>query len=232
MLEDALRPLILQYIVDEGREIRDEGGLTKLPAMDELCRQLGISRGKLREELIAAEACGVVEMRPGDGTYVRPFDFYTPIRTLLLYSVALDRKNFYRYYELRTQLAAAFWMDATRKLTLKDKEELQRIVERAERRLGGDPVEIPHKEHRDFHLLTFARLGNEFVLGLLRAYWDAYEAVGLHLYFDYSYYEAMWSSHRAMAEAIVAGQYDRGREVLIQHFTLLSDRLRGSSSTN
>jgi len=56
--------------------------------------------------------------------------------------------------------------------------------------------------------------------------------VGLHLYFDYSYYEAMWSSHRAMAEAIVAGQYDRGREVLIQHFTLLSDRLRGSSSTN
>ena len=220
-------PLILQYIVDQELKPEGEGGPSKLPPMDELCKRLGISRGKLREELIAAQAWGVVEMRPGDGTYVQPLDFYTPIRTLLLYSVTLDRKHFDHYYELRTQLEAAFWGDAVRKLTSEDKEELQRIVERAERRLGGHPVEIPHREHRDLHLLTFARLDNEFVLGLLRAYWDAYEAVGLHLYFDYSYYEAMWSSHRAMVEAIAEGQYERGREILIQHFTLLRDRLRG-----
>jgi len=227
MFQDTPLPSILQYIADQGLKAEGEGGSSKLPPMDELCRQLGVSRGKVREELIAAQAWGVVEMRPGDGTYVQPLDFYTPIRTLVLYSVTLDRRNFDRYYELRTQLEAAFWEDAARKLSPKDKEELRQIVERAERRLGGYPVEIPHREHRDLHLLTFARLDNEFVLGLLRAYWDAYEAVGLHLYFDYSYYEKMWSSHRAMVEAIAEGQYDKGREVLIQHFTLLRERLRG-----
>lgn len=228
MLQDIFLPPILQYIVDRRLKARGEGKPSKLPPMDELSKKLGVSKGKLREDLIAAQAWGVVEMRPGDGTYVQPLDFYTPIRTLLLYSVMLDRRNFDRYYALRTQLEAAFWMDATRRLSPVDKEELQRIVERAERRLEGEPVEIPHREHRNLHLLTFARLDNEFVLGLLKAYWDAYEAVGLHLYFDYSYYEQMWSSHRAMVEAILAGRHEEGREILIQHFTLLRDRLRGS----
>lgn len=226
MLQDMLSSPVFQYIIEEGLKAQDPNGQVKLPSMDELCQQLGISRGKLREELIAAQACGVVEMRPGDGTYVRPFDFYTPIHTLLLYSVALDRKNFDRYYQLRVQLEAAFWEEATRKLHPEDLAGLRQIVERAEHKLAGERVEIPHREHREFHLFPFMRLDNEFVLGLLRAYWDVYEAVGLHLYFDLGYFQSMWNSHRAMLEAVEAGDYARGRELLIEHFTLLSNRLQ------
>jgi DNA-binding FadR family transcriptional regulator len=227
MLRDRSLPPLLQYIVDQGLRAEEEEASLKLLPMGELCQELGVSRGKAREELIAAQAWGVVEMRPGDGTYVRPLDFYTPIRTLLLYGVMLDKENFSRYYELRVKLEVAFWDSATCGLTSDDLEELGRIVESAEKKLGGHPVEIPHWEHRQFHLRIFARLDNEFVLGLLRAYWDAYEAVGLHMYFDYRYYEDMWSSHRAMLNSIVVGQYDEGREALIQHFGLLGDRLQG-----
>ena len=228
MIQDMLPSEVLQYIVHEGRRSEHNGKRWKLPPMDELSRTLGVSRGKLREQLITAQAWGAVEMRPGDGTYVRPLDFYTPIRGPVLYGVALDTRNFDRYYQLRIRLEVAFWTDATRKLTAEDKDELQRIVQRAERRLRGTPVEIPHREHRALHLLIFARLDNEFVLGLLRAYWDAYEAVGLHRYFEYGYYEEVWSSHRAMVDAIRAGQYGEGREILIQHFGLLHDRLQGA----
>jgi DNA-binding FadR family transcriptional regulator len=63
-------------------------------------------------------------------------------------------------------------------------------------------------------------------LGLLRAYWDAYEAVGLHRYFELSYYQQMWSSHRAMVQAMRSGDYETGRKVLVQHLTLLEDRLQ------
>ena len=62
----------------------------------------------------------------------------------------------------------------------------------------------------------------------MRTYWDTYEAVGLHRYRDFSYYERMWSWHRAMVDAISAGQYGEGKQILIRHFTLLSDRLQGS----
>jgi DNA-binding FadR family transcriptional regulator len=229
MLQTAFSHSILQYIVDQ--ESTSGDAPTKLPPLGALAKKLGVSRGKLREELIAAQAYGVVEMRPGDGTYIQPFDFYTAIRPLVLYSVACDRGIFDHYYRLRARLEVAFWDDAAHSLGCEDHRELGRILERAERKLRGSPIEIPHAEHRDLHELICSNLDNQFVQGLLRAYWDAYEAVGLHRYFEYSYYERMWSSHRGMVEAIVAGEYEEGKEILVRHFTLLEDRLQEGNSS-
>jgi GntR family transcriptional repressor for pyruvate dehydrogenase complex len=225
MLRDMLPYSILQYIVDEDQLSPEKE--CKLPAMGELADALRVSRGKVREELIAAQAFGVVEMRPGDGTYVRPFDFYTPVRAMVLYSIARDKKNFDRFYRLRGTLETAFWNEAVSALTAEDHRALYRILERAERKLASSPIEIPHQEHRELHLRMLSRLDNEFVLGLLRAHWDAYEAVGLHRYFELSYYQRMWNWHRQMVDAIAAGRYEQAKEILIEHFTLLDDRLQG-----
>jgi GntR family transcriptional repressor for pyruvate dehydrogenase complex len=227
MAQTALPYSILKYVIEEGCAARDQGKELKLPPMDELAEILGVSRGKLREELIAIQAYGIVEMRPGDGTYVRSFDFYTATRTLALYAIECDRKHFDHLYDVRIQLEVAFWERAAQSLTQEDKERLQRIVERAEKKLHGTPVEIPHDEHREFHMTIFDRLDNEFAQGILKAYWDAYEAVGFHRYFDLSYYESMWDSHRKMLGAILEGRYEDGKEVLTHHFTLLGDRLQG-----
>ncbi len=227
MAQTALPYSIFEYIIEEGRTAREQGKDLKLPPMDELAETLGVSRGKLREELIAIQAYGIAEMRPGDGTYVRPFDFYTVTKTLALYAIECDRRHFDQLYEVRIQLEFAFWERAARSLTQEDTDTLQRIIERAEKKLHGTPVEIPHDEHREFHTIIFSKLENEFASGFLRAYWDAYEAVGLHRYFDLSYYESMWDSHRKMVEAIVEGRYEDGKDVLAHHFTLLGDRLQG-----
>jgi GntR family transcriptional repressor for pyruvate dehydrogenase complex len=225
MALDLFSHSILRYIID-GKLVERNAEPAKLPPLDQLAKELGVSRGKLREDMIAAQAYGVVEMRPGDGTYVSPFDFYTAIRPLVLYSIAGDRRKFDHFYALRARLEVTFWEDAVHGLTDTEMEELESILERAEHRLQGSPVEIPHGEHRDFHVLIYSRLDNSFAQGLLKAYWDAYEAVGLHRYFDLSYYQQMWSSHKRMVEAIRAGDYEEGKRVLIQHFTLLEDRLQ------
>jgi DNA-binding FadR family transcriptional regulator len=227
--EQLLQSEVLQYIVREQLQTLDGEELNKLPAMDVLARQLHVSRGKLREELIAAQAFGIVEMRPGDGTYVRPFDFYTPIRTLVLYGIAGDKRSFDRYYRLRARLEIDFWDEAVGALTDADHARLYQILERAEARLSFTPVEIPHKEHRELHLGIFSRLDNPFVLGLIAAYWDAYEAVGLHRYYDLSYFTTMWDMHRALVDAIAAGEHEQGKEILIEHFTLLEGRLLGNA---
>lgn len=227
-MDQGLLPYaVIQYIIERERELKDKSREIKLPRMEELADRLGVSRGKLREELIAAQAYGIVEMRPGDGTYVRPFDFYTPARTMVLYGVERDRRSFDRFYRVRVHLEAAFWEEAARALGEDEIAELERIIERAEEKLQGAPVEIPHDEHREFHLLLFSKIQNEYVQGLLKAYWDAYEAVGLNRYFEYSYYESMWDSHRAMVDAIREGRYEEGERELTEHFTLLQDRLQG-----
>jgi GntR family transcriptional repressor for pyruvate dehydrogenase complex len=227
MAQNTLPYSIFRYIIEEGCIAREQGKELKLPPMDELADSLGVSRGKLREELIAIQAYGIAEMRPGDGTYVRPFDFYTATKTLALYAIECDRKHFDQLYEVRIQLEFAFWERAAHSLIQEDIDRLQRIIAGAEKKLNGTPVEIPHDEHREFHTIIFSRLDNEFASGILRAYWDAYEAVGLHRYFELSYYESMWDSHRKMVEAIVEGRYEDGKEILTHHFTLLGDRLQG-----
>jgi GntR family transcriptional repressor for pyruvate dehydrogenase complex len=226
MLQGILPYSILQYIVDE--ELASHNGQpVKLPPMEELAESLGVSRGNLREELVAVQAYGVVDMRPGDGTYVCPFDFYTAIRTLVLYGAACDWSNFDHFYKLRVQLEIGFWEEAVMNLTDVDKQDLRQILERAERKLNASPVEIPHREHRELHLALFRRLPNKFVKGLLQAYWDTYEAVGLHRYFDYSYYETIWACHKKMVEAVEAGALDEAKEAMTEHFVLLGNRLHG-----
>jgi DNA-binding FadR family transcriptional regulator len=219
---------ITQYLIDTGPvECGDEP--VKLPSLGDLARDMGISRGKLREELIAAQAYGLVEMRPGDGTYVNAFDFYTALRPAILYSMACDPQHFEHIRKLRAHLEVAFWDDAVRALGVEDFERMARIVARAEQKLNGTPIQIPHDEHRELHLLIFSRLDNPFVQGLLKVYWDAYEAVELHHYFELTYYEAMWSSHRAVVEALASNQVDEGKRALVQHFTILEDRLQPSN---
>jgi DNA-binding GntR family transcriptional regulator len=165
-------------------------------------------------------------MRPGDGTYVCPIDFYAAIRPLILYSIACDRQYFDHFYAVRARLEVMFWEEAVQELGEAECAALEDILTRANKKLNGTPVEIPHSEHRDFHVLVYSKLDNAVAQGLLKAYWDAYEAIGLHRYFDLSYYQRMWASHTGMVQAIKAGEYGSGKQILVQHFTLLEDRLQ------
>src|ERR1700691_5827972 len=42
----------------------------RIPTERELCQQLGVGRASLREALKALEIMGMIEVRPGDGTFV------------------------------------------------------------------------------------------------------------------------------------------------------------------
>jgi hypothetical protein len=48
---------------------------------------------------------------------------------------------------------------------------------RAWEKLHSPQVKIPHEEHRQLHMVIYQRLDNPFVLGMLEAYWEAYEAL-------------------------------------------------------
>jgi DNA-binding FadR family transcriptional regulator len=196
----------------------------RMPAIPELAHQLGISTSKLREQLEVARALGLVEVRPKTGIRVLPYSFGKSMRVSLQFALALDRSYFDQIGELRNHIEAAFWHDAVGLLTAEDKAALQDLIRRAWAKLRGQPVQIPHAEHRDLHLRIFSRLDNEFVAGLLESYWEAYEAVGLALYADYSYLEEVWSYHEKMVEAIVAGDLEGGHRALVEHTALLDHR--------
>ncbi|MDW8326241.1 MAG: FCD domain-containing protein [Anaerolineales bacterium] len=219
MFADRLDYDLLRYFA-EHQNLREN----KLPSIEELGQELGVSVGKLREQLEVARALGLVEVRPKIGIRLLNYSFAPAVRTSLMYALASRSAEFEQFSTLRNHLEAAFWHEAVARLTPDDHAHLRALVERARAKLNGRPIQIPHAEHRDLHLTIFKRLENPFVLGLLEAYWDAYEAIGLSRYSDYVYLQEVWDYHARIVEAIVAGDVELGHRLLVEHTNLLSHR--------
>lgn len=207
---------LLRYIVEHGYQPGD-----RLPSLEELSAAMKISVGKLREQLEVARKLGVVEVRPRTGIRLTEYSFLPAIRLSLLYTLAGHPSQFHAFGVLRNHIEAAFWHEAVARLTPADQARLTELVKQAWDKLTGQPIRIPHLEHRELHLVIFGRLENPFVRDLLEAYWDAYEAVGLNVYSDYQYLREVWTYHEQMVAAIVAGEVDAGHRLLVEHTRLL-----------
>ena len=203
----------------------EEAEAQGLPALTELSRELGVSVASLREQLEVARALGLVDVRPRTGIRRLAYTFRPAVRLSLGYALTLDASQFEKYSELRNHVEAAYWVEAAQKLTEADKQELHTLLERAQEKLKGSPIQVPHEEHRTLHLMIYRRLENPFVTGLLEAYWDAYEAVGLNVFAGgYEYLQEVWQYHAEMVNAICSGNYEAGLEALVKHTDLLYHR--------
>jgi len=223
VIRDRLSPQIsefLRYLATHEEEV--ENGL---PSLKNLSQELGVSVASLREQLEVARALGLVEVKPRLGTRRRDYSFTPAVRQSLGYALALNSEHFRKYSELRNHVEAAFWYEAVEKLTEQDKKDLQDLIVRAFEKLEGSRIQVPHEEHRHMHLLIFSRLENPFVTGILEAYWDAYENVGLNVFSGgFEYLQQVWEYHRSMVNAISEGNYEAGYKALIAHTDLLYNR--------
>lgn len=196
-----------------------------LPTLSALSDQLGVSVASLREQLEVARALGFVDVRPRTGIRRLPFTFLPAIRQSLGYAMALDQANFEMFADLRQNIEAAYWFEAVSKLTVEDHARLKDLVSRAWRKLDGRPIQIPHDEHKQLHLAIYCRLNNPFVSGILEAYWESYEAVGLNVFTEYNYLRSVWQYHETMVTSICNGEYEAGYRALVEHTELLADLL-------
>lgn len=214
----------LEYLAAFTQNGQQEGNNAQLPSLNDLSKELGVSVAYLREQLEVARALGLVEVRPRTGIRRLPYTFLPAVRQSLTYAIQIDPRHFEEFADLRNQIEAAYWDKAVRLLTLEDHSMLKDLVNQAWRKLKGQPIQIPHNEHRLLHLGIYHRLDNPFVNGILEAFWDAYEAVGLNLYAGYSYLTDVWTYHQQLVDAICAGDIEAGYQALIRHKDLLHHR--------
>lgn len=210
----------LEYIVSQGYQPGD-----RLPPLFDIGNELSLSVGKLREQLHVARSLGLVSVKPRDGIRVEEYSFRYGVAQSLIYALGLDAGYFQSFSELRVRVEAAFFPAAAQLLLPEDKAELVALVQRARAKLNGEPIHIPHAEHRRLHLMIYQRFENPFVIGLLEAYWDAYESIELNIYSDYQYLCTVWDYHAQMVAAVVDGKYELGRDIFVEHTRLLRPRV-------
>ncbi len=218
MSEIDLDSDLLDYLVQRGFQPGD-----RLPTINELQdeRHLGISISKVREQLEVARALGLVEVKSKTGMKMKSYNFAPAVSLSLLFALAQDQHNFELFGEVRNHIEVAFWNEACESLHDEDKQIMRECLDSARAKLNGKQIRIPNDEHRTFHLTVFKRLDNPFVMGILEAYWDAYNAVELNRYSDYSYLQQVWSYHERIFQAICDGDYDAAKVLFIEHTNLI-----------
>lgn len=204
----------------------------RLPTLEKLKSDLGLSMSKLREQLEVARHLGLVEVKPRAGIQCAEYTFLPAVKHSLLFALAIDSNLFSAFSALRHHLEVSFLSDAVAQLNHEEKIRLQDLVESAWRKLEGTPIRIPHEEHRALHLGIFRNLDNPFVQGLLEAYWEAYEAVELNVYADIDYLREVWEYHEKIVAGIIAGDIENARNALLEHTELLRDRGIFTSKTS
>mgnify|MGYP001224306917 CR=1 FL=1 len=219
MILPKIESEFLRYLLANGHLAGE-----RLPSLAELSTETGMSMGKLREQFEVARMLGLVEASPRRGIVRTEYSFLPAVRLSLLAALAINPAHFDAFSGLRAHLETAYWDEAVALLTEEDFATLRALVAAARAKLSEPRIQIPYQEHRELHLTIYRRLDNPFVVGLLEAYWDAYEAVELNTYADYVYLQEVWRYHERIVDAICRGEVAEGKRLLIEHMQLLSAR--------
>ena len=202
----------IDYVVEK---IKSEN--TSLPSIGQISKELGVSIPCLREQMELSRILGIIELQPRRGISIQPYQFGSAVVKSLKYSIKLNKNYFSEYSQLRMHLESAFFLEAVKLLDEADLQHVYQLTQSAKKKLNSNPIQIPHIEHRTFHLYIFSKLNNVFVKGLLESYWDIYETIGMDVYFDLDYLNAVWDYHESIAIAIIQKNYSEAHQKLIDH---------------
>jgi len=196
----------------------------EIPSIQTMSQELGISQACLREQMELARNLGLIKTQPRKGIEILPYRFTPAVIKSLYFAMKLKQDYFVQFSELRNHLEKIFFKEAAISLNESDLYELQVLVDLAIKQLHGNPIQLPHQEHREFHLMIYKRLENIFLNGLMEAYWDMYELVGLNVYADLSYLESVWDYHGRIVKSIRQNEINEAYELLISHMNLINQR--------
>jgi len=196
----------------------------KIPSIKNIGQELGLSTPCVREQIELARNLGLIEVKPRKGISLLPYDFSPAVVKSLYYAIKSNKEYFVQYSDLRNQLEKSFFIESVKLLDRSDICSLKSIVNNAVKKLNCDQIQIPHQEHRAYHMKIYCKLNNIFVGGLLKSYWDMYELVGLDHFADLSYLKRVWEYHELIIMMISKGEYEKAYQFLEEHINLIYER--------
>ncbi len=194
----------------------------RLPTEAQIASSIGVSRTAVREGLRSLEALGIIEVRQGDGRYVRAFNF-DAILDDLLYSLVFEVHPVLEALEVRQALEVAFIERAVQSLTLEDLQELRKNVARMRERAERHEVFFLD-EDMAFHQILFSRLGNQILLKVLSYFWALFRNLLDQPLLRPQSPMAIVKMHNDILVAVEARDGSRARDALVAHFAEVEER--------
>lgn len=165
-----------EVVIDGIRDMITEGTLvagSRLPVERDLCTQLGVSRGSLREGIRALVILGVLETRQGDGTYVTSLDATTLFGPLGFLAELQSPANSVHLLAVRRVLEPEAAAKAATLISDADLAEAGRVLDRGDALLdaaeGEVDLEATIDVDTDFHRIVARASGNPAFAAIIEA---------------------------------------------------------------
>lgn len=228
MLNEQLTPIkkprISSEIIDQLRRLfanKTLGPGDRLPSERDLAVQLGVSRNSVREALRALEIIGVLEVRHGDGSFVKRVDMSTLLSPVFL---ALVEKRYFliEVLEMRRMLEPPICRLAAERATDDDLAQLQDILAGHEQRILEKRSAVA--EDLQFHRALAAATHNEVVEKTIELIASIFHE-----------FRNLWGAerpansaeaHRRIIEAIEERDGPRAAHAMEEHLRTIENRIR------
>lgn len=197
----------------------------RIPAEAELAGALSVGRNTIREAVKVLAHSGMLEVRQGDGTYVR--GIVDPVETLQ----RINRSSIRDHLEMQSILEAEAARFAARRRTDKDIEVLQKAVKARGERRPGEAVEDFVQRDRAFHLAVAAAAHNQAIEELYRYFALSIATHARTIRDDGELAEPDTAAHLAIVDAIVRqdeeGAANAARSILMPRIRRLTEMQGG-----
>ena len=191
----------------------------KLPNEPEFARQLGISRGILREGLAQLKAQGIISRKPKDGTYILPQDDQHGGMTESARRM-IQSSSFRNIMEMRDAIEQKAAVLAVERATDEELEELREIVMKSEQHSGEDDLDFY------FHYRLVELSGNSIFMGIVNTYFEEIRQIRDENLNEPGHRQEVQREHLAIIDAIC--RRDRVAAVIAveEHMTRIWERWR------
>lgn len=208
---------IKQYIVANGLKPGDS-----LPPEGELANSLGVSRGSIREAIKALEALGVLEVRHGNGLFVRPFNLDAVLKNLS-YSLDFEPSTISELFQIRKWLETAVMGDVVARIDDQAIAELQHVLEQWKTAL---PTGNWTQHDRRFHRVLSSVVNNRMLTLFLDIFWEAFNNATDETIKAVPNAHTTWAEHERIVAALRARDVDAARSAVLASYIGIRGRIR------
>ncbi len=212
---------IYEEIVDQLKMMIIQGNLKpgdKLPSERELSEQLGVSRSSVREALSALEAMSILDIRSGEGTFVRQTSQSATIEALALV-LTVENNPEVQLMEVRRVLEVEAAGLAARRATLYQVEKIGDALKAMQ--AAAEKQELAVEYDLKFHFTIAEATHNNILLRIMNTVADimhqTFRAKRQQLYGSPGMAERIIREHTLIFKAIQERNPAEARERMLEH---------------
>lgn len=191
----------------------------KLDSVQQLAENFNVGRSAIREALSALKAMGLVEMKQGEGTFVKGFEakeLIFPLSTAIL----MNKEDIAHLLEVRKIIETGAAASAAKNRSEEDIEAMAKVLDEMKKAQGDG--ELGEKADFKFHLTLAAASHNPLLSNLLEQVSGLMietqkETRRIWFYSKQTTSEKLFEQHVDIFRAIEAKNEDKAREAMLSH---------------